>query len=101
MGLEIRNGRPYYYRKVRRDGKVTSEYAGSGIVAEYAALMDEADRPDKEQQRESSRQQREADRKADQELLSLEQSLNELFTAVALANGYHKVKRQWRKKRQR
>ncbi|GAA4416734.1 hypothetical protein GCM10023187_48450 [Nibrella viscosa] len=101
MGLEIRNGRPYYYRKVRRDGKVTSEYVGSGTTAEYAALLDERDYYDREEQRQQDRQQREADRTADLELLNLERTLNELFTAVAVASGYHKVKRQWRKKRQK
>src|SRR5262249_1606950 len=34
MALVYRNGRPYLYRSVRRDGRVTSEYRGSGEVAE-------------------------------------------------------------------
>ncbi|GAA4399846.1 hypothetical protein GCM10023187_12350 [Nibrella viscosa] len=101
MGLEIRNSRPYYYRKVRRDGKSTSEYVGSGFVAEYAAVMDEADQAENQTRRERLQRQREADRKADQELISLERTLKELFTTVALANGYHQPKRQWRKKRKR
>ncbi len=34
------------------------------------------------------------------EMLNLEKELNELFTLVAQANGYHKdKKRTWRKKR--
>ncbi len=30
MGLVYRNGRPYLYRSVRRDGRVTSEYVAGG-----------------------------------------------------------------------
>ncbi len=40
MGYSRRNGRAYYIRSIRRGGKVTSEYVGSGIVGYPAALLD-------------------------------------------------------------
>src|SRR4051794_13940276 len=40
MGYIRRNGRAYYIRSIRRGGKVTSEYIGTGEVAEAVALLD-------------------------------------------------------------
>ncbi len=33
MGWERRESREYYYRKVRRGGRATSEYVGRGDIA--------------------------------------------------------------------
>jgi hypothetical protein len=40
MGYIRRNGRAYYIRSIRRGGKVTSEYVGTGFAAEAIALLD-------------------------------------------------------------
>ena len=40
MGYIRRNGRAYYIRSIRRGGKVTSEYVGTGKLADAVALLD-------------------------------------------------------------
>jgi hypothetical protein len=40
MGLELRHGRLYYYRKRRDGNRVESEYVGGGMLAELAATLD-------------------------------------------------------------
>ncbi len=41
MGWETRNGKQYYYRKVRVGGRVRSVYCGTGERARLAAMEDE------------------------------------------------------------
>ena len=41
MGTEWRRGRPYYYRKVRRGGRVVSQYVGRGPLAELLGTLDQ------------------------------------------------------------
>ncbi len=100
MGIEYRNGKPYYYRKYRENGKVKAEYCGSGDMA-YLMEDLQADAAYSQQVRnEKKRKQKQELQASQQELLHLEEQLNELFTLIALANGYHKDKaRTWRKKR--
>lgn len=97
MGWETRGNGRYYYRKVRRGGRVTSEYIGGGYMAEALAGLDEF-----------ARQQRELDaavwgatvaddqRHAD-ELAAVDALVKSAVAAVLLANGYHTHRRQWRK----
>ena len=40
MGWETRGNGTYYYRKVRRGGRVCSEYVGRGLVADMLADID-------------------------------------------------------------
>lgn len=40
MGWKLRNGRRYFYRSVRRDGRVVTEYVGTGEVAALIAKID-------------------------------------------------------------
>jgi hypothetical protein len=101
MGIEYRNGKPYFYRKRRKGGKVISEYAGSGALAEIIALLEEENQDKKENRRQAQKKKEAKYKRSELELTQLQQITNELFTSVALANGYHKPKRQWRKKRQK
>ena len=48
MGLELRGGNLYYYRKVWNRGRVKSEYVGGGPVAFLAVRMDQAIRREEE-----------------------------------------------------
>jgi hypothetical protein len=48
MGLELRGGRFYYYRKVWDRGRVKSEYLGGGDLALLAARLEQEDREDRE-----------------------------------------------------
>src|SRR5690348_4950568 len=100
MGLVYRNGRPYFYRSVRRGGRVTSEYVASGIDAQLIAALEADDRDNRRSDREEARAERwEAD--------DLERALDEMAgRARALARdaltaaGYHQHHRgEWRKRR--
>lgn len=99
MALEYRNGKAYYYRKKRYGNRVVSEYIGSGKTALLIAWLDKLEQKEKELKKEEFNNERLLGKEADKVLKDLETKLNELFTTVALASGYHKSKRQWRKKR--
>ena len=99
MALVHRNGRPYFYRSVRRGGRVTSEYMGGGIDAQLIAAL-EADEQDwKRFDREQARSER-------KELDDLERALDELAERARdrsreglIAAGYHLHHRGERRKR--
>lgn len=99
MALEYRNGQVYYYRKRRYGNTVVSEYLGKGETAYLTASLDRLDRQDGELKRQGLKIKRTEEIEADNVLNELESRLVELFSIVAKANGYHKPKRQWRKKR--
>jgi hypothetical protein len=40
MGLEYRNGNPYYYMKTRENGRVVSKYMGAGSFARDLAALE-------------------------------------------------------------
>jgi hypothetical protein len=96
MGLEIRNGRTYFYRKIREGTKVRSVYEGGGFIASLHAR-----RADEEKFR------KEIERKTlEAELTELEVMVENALrtgktalTALYLANGYHTHSRSWRRKR--
>jgi hypothetical protein len=100
MGWEQRGGRSYYYyRKVREDGGVRSEYVGSGLPAQICAEDDNAQRRDQAAQRATDRAKRQAEAEIDRQLADVESALAALTHATLFAAGYHKHKGQWRKKR--
>jgi len=96
MGLEIRNGRTYFYRKIREGTKVRSVYEGGGFIASlYARQADE------------EKVRREIDRKTlDAELTELDLMVESALrtgktalTALYITNGYHTHSRSWRRNR--
>lgn len=101
MGMEYRNGRPYYYRKRRKGNKVISEYIGSGELAKIIAALDEEEKYEMENKKQAQLKEKANNEELDAQLVQFEKIIDELFTSLALANGYHKPKRQWRKKRQK
>lgn len=99
MALVYRNGRPYLYKSVRKDGRVTSEYVGSGQTALLIGRLDAIERDDREEERRQAK----ADR---QDADDLERALDDLAgrardaaRAALIAAGYHQHKGQWRKLR--
>src|SRR3954451_20335722 len=101
MTLVYRNGRPRLQRSVRRGGRVTTEYRGSGEVALLIAQLETIERDERDMQRFEG----EAERKA---LEGVEEPLNEYFDRVEdlvrsalYAAGYHRPKREWRRCRER
>src|SRR5262245_58220161 len=100
MGLIYRDGRPYLYRSIRRAGRVTSEYRGSGECALLINALETIERDDRDFDRWRERSER-------RELDILERALDELAERArdlardALSTaGYHQHRRgEWRKRR--
>ena len=105
MGLEFRKGKPYYYRKERKNGTVVSTYCGRGDrdVARLWIGIDALDR----ERRQIDRAVAQQARAEFAELASTRDELTLLLVkaqqaarAALEAAGYHQHKRQWRKKRE-
>ena len=99
MGREQRRGRFYYYRKVREGGRVRSEYAGSGLLAQLCAEDDNDKRRDRQAVRAAYRATRQAEAEIDRQLGAAESALTGMTHATLFAAGYHNHKGQWRKRR--
>lgn len=99
MGWELRNGRHYYYRKIRRGRQVVSEYVGKGELIELLLEMDELDRMEKLQSRVAWKNQKDEVRKLNKDMSQLAKIINGIARASLLASGYHPHKGQWRRKR--
>src|SRR5262245_48324919 len=91
MHLVYRNGRPYLYRSVRRNGRVTSEYIISGEPAVSLARR-------YAQERDADAARFDADRALEAELEDYCARVEELARATLYANGYHQHHRQWRRR---
>jgi len=101
MGVETRHdGKLYYYEKERRGDKVISRYVGGGLVVDLAEAyaQREADRKQAERERleVTKRMMDEIDSGVD----PLGEVVNLMVEAQLLASGYHRHKRQWRKRRE-
>lgn len=102
MGWKERSGgRRYYYRNRKVNGRVLSEYVGSGAFAELASQLDEAKRQEAAAQREILRRVLAKQAAIDGQIEEIEQLVKDLVTAVLLATGHHQHKRQWRRERAR
>jgi hypothetical protein len=100
LGLETRQrGGLYFYRKVREGGRVVSEYAGSGAIGALYAALDGSTRAAQAAERAERRAQVEAERAAERDARQLAAECQELAALALLAAGYHRHKRQWRKRR--
>ena len=58
MAVIHRNGRTYIYRSVRRGGKVTSEYGGSGECARLIGQMEAIERDGRDYERWTEQEER-------------------------------------------
>jgi hypothetical protein len=100
MPLKRINGRPYYYRNVKVDGKVRSEYLGCGEVAEVIGQIEAEDRRERDLAARAWRAERD---ELDAEDLRRGASFQAVERIVAMAlelSGFHRHKRgQWRKRR--
>lgn len=99
MGIELRNGRVYYYRKRRKDGRVVSEYMGHGIVAHWTFLQDSEEQRQREQQRLQLAALKEEQRRLDEAVNTYHDAVRKATAEVLKRLGYHRHKRQWRLKR--
>lgn len=99
MGWEFRSGHKFYYRKKRIDGRVVSQYVGTGRLAEICAEGDELLRGIEKAKRDAERRTREAEAEIDRQLDVVESTLAALVSVAFRSAGFHKHKGQWRKKR--
>ena len=99
MGIEYRRGRPYFYRKVRRGGRVVSEYAGGGALGQCLSLMAEADRIDRDGLAELWRMERRRMEDEERAFADYFDRVEAVAREALAAAGYHHHKGQWRKRR--
>jgi hypothetical protein len=98
MGIETRrNGNLYYYRKRRAGGKVVSEYVGKSEVVQFQAALKDRHNREREQERQITRAANIAE--IDVQLDQLEKRLKVRISSSLLLAGFHRHKRQWRKRR--
>jgi hypothetical protein len=100
MGLVYRNGRPYLYRSIRRNGRVTSQYLAGG---EDAFLIDALERIEREKRDFDLWDKRSERKKLDdleRALDDLAEQAGDLARDALSAAGYHQHHRgEWRKRR--
>jgi hypothetical protein len=99
MAWEQRNGRLYYYRKMRQGRQVISEYLGTGQSAELLAELDQFDHEEKMLSKSEWKKQKDEFHKMDGEYQRSSLLIRSLVRAHLLLAGYHPHKGQWRKKR--
>jgi len=99
MGWEERNGKRYYYRKVRQGERVITIYVGSGQIAEICARDDERNRTNKKNKCQALKKELKELCQPDVEIDSITAQINTLTAAWLYAWGFHKHKGQWRRRR--
>ena len=100
MGLERRGGGSYYYRKVRRDGRVVSEYLGGGLPAWVKAWGAAIEREKNLARRVAWEASRARLDEGEAEAIVLFDEVEVLAREVQEAAGYYRHKRgEWRKRR--
>jgi transcriptional regulator with PAS, ATPase and Fis domain len=99
MGWEERGGRRYYYRKVRKGGRVFSVYEGGGIDGEIAAAQDVVEQEKKTQTRAELQREMAAQDRIDNLIGESERIAQDAARRALEAAGFHQHKRHWRLKR--
>ena len=96
MGWELRNGKRYYYRKIRRGRRVVSEYVGTSEFAEFWFELDRLDRVEKILSRTAWKDEKDEVKKLNKDINQLTKIINDVARASLLISGYHSHKGQWR-----
>jgi hypothetical protein len=100
MSLVVRNGRKYFYRSVRRGGRVTSEYLARGELAEIFALIELDRRGQREEQQALRRAWRDLYEADDRREAEHSARLAGIARAALWVAGFHRHDRGgWRKRR--
>jgi hypothetical protein len=102
MGWETRrNGRRYYYKASKVNGRVVKQYLGAGEFAELLAQMDELDAERRQLKAEEERAAHAELQALDDQVRELNDLVDALTRAVLLLAGYHRHDRgEWRKQRE-
>jgi hypothetical protein len=100
MGWETRGGRSYLYQKVRRGGRVVSEYIGTGLLAEFVVSQTVEKRFRRVTESEAEQAQRAALEAVERPLVEWCNQVEVFTRAVLEAANYHRHARgRWRKRR--
>jgi hypothetical protein len=100
VALVYRNGRPYRYRSKRRNGRVTSEYGGSGQTALLIAAMETIESDERDWARHQEREERKRLDDLERDLDTLVGRGRSLAHSALTAAGYHQHHRgEWRRRR--
>jgi len=95
-----RNGRCYYYRSKRVEGRVVKEYLGCAAWVESAVWLDGRDRETEKNERCARSAERDRVDALDAAVAALYQETEAALVAVLTAAGYHRHDRgAWRKQR--
>ena len=102
---ERERGGRYYTRSRRKDGRVVREYVGTGPFAEIVAASDRTGREIAEAERKQEKAQHRGELERLDALaapvLELDRAAEILVRAHLVAAGYHRHKREWRRRRER
>lgn len=98
MGWEQRGKKFYYYTKKRIGKRVISEYV-SCAYAQYAAILDELAKENRDLERLAEQRQRDQHAEIDTMLKANEADLKRQLAELMKSAGYHQHKGTWRKKR--
>lgn len=97
MAWENRGNGRYYYRKVRANGRVTSEYVGAGDTAAWVAHFDQLQQESHRWETLKAHDERANERAIEQEFEQVSRAIRAVTAAVLIAGGYYRHKGQWRK----
>lgn len=97
MAWELRGKKEYFYRKIRIDGKVKSQYFGIGEAANLIDRLIESRRKSREIETEVRKNNRVRYEQIDDQIDAFSDVNQTLVDALFLINGFHQHKRQWRK----
>jgi hypothetical protein len=98
MAWEERGQQTYYYRSVRRDGRVTKEYYGAGPVGQFAAGVDALRRAERAAVGDAARAARIRLDEAVALINDLCRGCEVLAVGALLAAGFHRPSRHsWRR----
>jgi hypothetical protein len=103
MSWEQRGGSGRYYTRSRSEGgRIVREYVGSGPIAEFTALRDEAERRRREEEARAWREEREDLERLDGMAGEMCELAELLARAALVSAGYRQHNRgEWRKPRER
>lgn len=89
----------YYTQSYRENGRVRRRYIGTGNLATLIAKADALIREQRESTRLLEREKRRDEKEEDREFQAYFDEVQRTLEAVLVEAGYHKHKRQWRKRR--
>ena len=102
MAWEPRGPQTYYYRSVRRNGRVTKDYLGTGPLAEFSAAEDAARHAQRQAAAEAWRQEQAARDALNRQIDTWWDMSTVLLKATLYTEGYYQHDRgAWRKRTHR